>query len=50
MTKPWIHSVIKTPCGRAKYTELANRGGFLGTLRLAWFVFFAALKDWQLPK
>ncbi|HGY5545868.1 MAG TPA: hypothetical protein ACN46U_05775 [Prochlorococcus sp.] len=44
-----INTWIKTPCGRAKYAELAQHTGLLARLRLSWFVFFAALRDWQLP-
>ena len=43
-----INTWIKTDCGRAKYAELAQRSGLLAKLRLNWFVFFAALKDWRL--
>ena len=47
--RPAIHRWIKAPCGRAKYAELASRTGGLATLRLAWFVLIAALRDWSLP-
>ncbi len=47
--RPAIHRWIKAPCGRAKYAELASRTGALATLRLAWFVLVAALRDWSLP-
>ena len=40
-----IERWIKTDCGRAKYTELARRTGFLAKLRLGWFVLIAALRD-----
>ncbi len=40
---------VKTPCGRAKYLELAHRGGFGARLRRWWFVLIAALRDWRLP-
>ncbi len=43
-----IHLFIKTPCGRAKYAELASRPGLFSKIRLIWFVFFATLKDWTL--
>jgi len=48
MTKSSIHMWIKTPCGRAKYAELEARKGMLHRIRLIWFVFFAAIKDWNL--
>lgn len=44
-----LHRWIKTPCGRAKYAELASRRGVLARLRLAWFVLIATLRDWRLP-
>ena len=44
-----VHRWIKTPCGRAKYAELAARRGPLARLRLGWFVLIAALRDWALP-
>ncbi|MEB3259442.1 MAG: hypothetical protein VKP63_02305 [Cyanobacteriota bacterium] len=40
---------VKTPCGRAKYLELAERRGPLARLRRWWFVVIAALRDWRLP-
>jgi hypothetical protein len=40
---------VKTPCGRAKYLELAQRRGFWARLRRWWFVWIAALRDWRLP-
>ena len=43
-----IHSWIKTPCGRAKYAELEAQRGILSRIRLGWFVFIAAIKDWHL--
>lgn len=44
-----VFRLIKTECGRAKYTELAGREGIGARLRLAWFVLIAALRDWRLP-
>ncbi len=49
MTYPAIHRWIKTPCGRTKYAELAQRSGLLAKLRLGWFVAIAALRDLSLP-
>ena len=49
MTQQSINSWIKTSCGRAKYAELNSRQGLLARIRLYWFVFFAALRDWNLP-
>ncbi len=43
-----INSLIKTPCGRAKYTELSKRKGVFALLRLYWFIVFATLRDLQL--
>ncbi len=43
-----LDSLIKTDCGRAKYIELSKRNGLFAKIRLAWFVFFAVLKDWNL--
>ncbi len=43
--KPLIYNWIKTPCGRAKYTDLAARRGFISFIRLNWFIFFAILRD-----
>ncbi len=40
---------VKTPCGRSKYLELAQRRGPLARLRRWWFVGVAALRDWRLP-
>ena len=48
MKKPKIYSFIKTPCGRAKYAELAKHKGFLPNIRLGLFVFIATLRDWNL--
>ena len=48
MSQANINTWIKTACGRSKYADLAQRTGVLARLRLIWFVFFAALKDWQL--
>jgi hypothetical protein len=40
---------IRTPCGRAKYQELAGRPGSLARFRLGWFVLIAALRDLGQP-
>ncbi|HGY5532897.1 MAG TPA: hypothetical protein ACN46P_09150 [Prochlorococcus sp.] len=48
MTHSNINTWIKTPCGRAKYAELAQNPGLLARLRLSWFVIIAALRDWSL--
>ena len=48
MTNLKIYSLIKTPCGRAKYADLVQKTGFLSKLRLLWFIFFAMIKDWNL--
>lgn len=46
---PAIARWVKTPCGRAKYLELAQRRGPGARLRRWWFVLIAALRDWRLP-
>ncbi len=48
MKQPLIDSWIKTSCGQAKYQELSAKAGPINKLRLYWFVFFAALRDWHL--
>ena len=48
-TQPRVFRWIKTPCGRARYVELAARPGVWARLRLAWFVLNAALRDFDLP-
>ena len=40
---------IRTPCGRAKYEQLAARPELLARLRLGWFVLIAALRDLGQP-
>ncbi len=42
---PKIYSLIKTPCGRAKYLQLSQAPGPFAKLRLYWFISFAALRD-----
>ncbi|MEB3351144.1 MAG: hypothetical protein VKM01_02330 [Cyanobacteriota bacterium] len=44
-----IRRWIRTPCGRARYLELAARPGPWARLRLGWFVLIAALRDLPLP-
>ena len=46
---PALDFWIRTPCGRAKYQELAARPGLLARLRLGWFVLIAALRDLGRP-
>jgi len=48
MKESIIFSLIKTPCGRAKYHELASRKGMISTTRLIWFVLVASIKDWNI--
>lgn len=48
MSHPKIFSLIKTPCGRAKYSDLFLKKGVIAKLRLYWFIFFAVIKDWHL--
>ncbi|WP_269622017.1 hypothetical protein [Prochlorococcus marinus] len=45
MTKPFIYTLIKTDCGRAKYQEIASRKTFNSKLRLLWFIVIATIKD-----
>lgn len=40
-----IERWIKTECGRAKYAQLSQRRGLVASLRLAWFVAIAVLRD-----
>jgi hypothetical protein len=46
---PSVAFWIRTPCGRAKYQELAGRPGSLARFRLGWFVLIAALRDLGQP-
>jgi hypothetical protein len=46
---PSVAFWIRTPCGRAKYQELAERPGLLARFRLGWFVLIAALRDLRQP-
>jgi hypothetical protein len=46
---PAVARWVKTPCGRAKYLELARHGGPWARPRRWWFVLIAALRDWRLP-
>ena len=48
MNKNPIFSLIKTECGRAKYEILASKKGVLNHIRLYWFIFFAAIEDWNI--
>ena len=48
MDKNPIFSLIKTECGRAKYEMLASKKGILNHIRLYWFIFFAAIEDWNI--
>ncbi len=44
-----VDSLIKTPCGRAKYAMLKTKQGFFARVRLIWFIFFASIKDLTVP-
>jgi hypothetical protein len=46
---PSVGFWIRTPCGRAKYQQLAGRPGPLARFRLGWFVLIAALRDLGQP-
>tara|TARA_Y100001968_G_C19166598_1_gene623540 strand:- start:154 stop:315 length:162 start_codon:yes stop_codon:yes gene_type:complete len=43
-----VENWIKTPCGREKFKFLSKRKGFLSKIRLAWFIVFAIIKDWNI--
>ena len=43
-----IKNFIKTDCGIEKYKKLANKEGIIPKLRLSWFIFFAAIRDWNI--
>ncbi len=47
MERPAAYRWIKTACGRAKYDVLAARPGAWARVRLLWFVWIAALRDWR---
>ena len=49
MKSPPIFTLIKTPCGRSKFKELASKQGIASRIRLIWFIFFAVIKDFNLP-
>ena len=44
-----MNDLIKTPCGRSKFLELAKGNGLLSRIRLVWFVIVAALRDLPIP-
>tara|TARA_B100000700_G_C14877934_1_gene776618 strand:+ start:410 stop:589 length:180 start_codon:yes stop_codon:yes gene_type:complete len=48
MPNPKVFQLIKTTCGRAKYSELVSKKGVFARIRLYWFIFFASIKDWKL--
>tara|TARA_B100000700_G_C14604831_1_gene650831 strand:+ start:298 stop:510 length:213 start_codon:yes stop_codon:yes gene_type:complete len=48
MSNPKAFLFIKTECGRAKFGDLAKKTGLFAKIRLFWFIFFAAIKDWNL--
>jgi hypothetical protein len=50
MERPAAYRWIKTTCGRAKYDALASRPGGWARLRLLWFVWIAALRDWRVAE
>ena len=43
-----IQNLIKTSCGLEKYEKLAKKEGIIAKLRLAWFIVFATMKDWNI--
>tara|TARA_B100000965_G_scaffold29463_2_gene21780 strand:+ start:289 stop:441 length:153 start_codon:yes stop_codon:yes gene_type:complete len=48
MNQKNIYKFIKTECGQAKYEALALNQTFYGKVRLYWFIFFAAIKDFNI--
>ena len=49
MKSPPIFTLIKTPCGRSKFKELSSKKDIASRVRLIWFIFFAVIKDFNLP-
>ena len=49
MSKQKVFLFIKTECGRMKFAQLASKTGIFSKIRLFWFIFFASIKDWNLP-
>ncbi len=49
MTESIIYSLIKTPCGRAKYHEISSRNNLFSKVRLIWFIAIASIKDLNIP-
>ncbi len=45
-----MNSWIKTPCGRAKYADLAAKKGIIAKFRLGWFIFIAIIRDWNIKQ
>ncbi len=43
-----IKNLIKTSCGLEKYKKLSQGKGIIAKLRLSWFIFFAAIRDWNI--
>ncbi len=43
-----MRKLVKTSCGLAKYDAIASRKDAFSRLRLIWFVFFAAIRDWHI--
>lgn len=48
MNKKRIYDLIKSPCGQAKYEKLSLNKTLYGRVRLLWFIFFAAIRDFNL--
>ncbi len=48
--KPKLFSLIKTDCGRAKYSELIVRKGLTARIRFIWFILVAVIKDWNIKE
>jgi hypothetical protein len=44
-----LHRFVRTECGRAQLAELRTRRGAWATLRLAWFVVVATIRDLGKP-
>ena len=43
-----IKNFIKTDCGLEKYKKLSKKKGIIAKFRLSCFVFFAAIRDWNI--
>ncbi len=49
MEKSIVFTLIKTSCGRKKYSELSDKKGLINRIRLFWFILIASIRDLNLP-